>query len=316
MAARIAAAAGETGIGLTLLPVLYQSGSLGGGPPSPAQRRFVTPLDDFALLIEESRAIVALLSGGNIGIAPHSLRAVTPDALREVVPLSAGGPIHIHAAEQVKEVEDCLAWSGRRPIEWLLENTAVDARWCVVHATHMTSDETQRLAASGATVGLCPVTEANLGDGIFNGVEYAGVSGKFGIGSDQNVLIGVADELRQLEYSQRLRHRARNVLAPRDGSTGQALFEAALLGGAAALGQPHAGIRAGARADLVALDISAPAFAGRPVERLLDCWIFASHSAVDRVWVGGSKVVEAGRHVLRAAIAKRFHRVMTELADL
>ena len=259
---------------------------------------------------------MAGLDGANVGIAPHSLRAVPPHAMREVAALSAGGPVHIHAAEQVKEVEDCLAWSGKRPIEWLLDNVTLDARWCVVHATHMTSDETVRLASSGATAGLCPITEANLGDGIFNGVEFLKAGGALGIGSDQNVLIGVADELRQLEYSQRLRHRARNVLAPPGGSTGEALFGAAIKGGASGLGQPPAGIRIGARADLVSLDTSGPAFAGRGVERYLDCWIFATRSAVDRVWAGGTRLVEAGRHIHRDAIAARFARVMREMAEL
>jgi formiminoglutamate deiminase len=160
----------------------------------------------------------------------------------------------MHAAEQTQEVADCIAWSGARPVEWLLDHVAVDASWCLVHATHMTEDETRRLARSGAVAGLCPITEANLGDGIFGAVPFVAAGGRFGIGSDSPVLIGVADELRQLEYSQRLLHRARNMLAGAGGSTGRALFDAALRGGAAALGVNAGGLAVGAPADVVTLD--------------------------------------------------------------
>ena len=162
-----------------------------------------------------------------VGVAPHSLRAVTPEELSAVAALAGGGPIHIHVAEQLKEVEDCVAWSGARPVEWLLANAEIDQRWCLIHATHMTEAETDRFAASGAVAGLCPITEANLGDGVFDARRFLNAGGRFGIGSDSNVLIGVADELRQLEYSQRLARRERNVLGKANGSTGRRLFDEA-----------------------------------------------------------------------------------------
>jgi formimidoylglutamate deiminase len=229
--------------------------------------------------------------------------------------LAEGGPVHIHAAEQIREVEGCIAWSGRRPIEWLLENAPVDARWCLIHATHMTAAETASLARSGAVAGLCPVTEASLGDGIFLAREFLDAGGRFGVGTDSNVLIGVADELRQLEYGQRLKHRERNVLSGGPGvSTGRALFDAALAGGAQALGQPIVGLQAGARADIVTLDTTHPSLAGRRGDAILDGWIFsAGGDAVADVWAGGSKVVEGGHHRLRQSARDTFNTAMRRL---
>src|SRR5213078_4868491 len=150
------------------------------------------------------------------------------DELAAIVPLAEGGPVHIHAAEQIKEVEECIAWSGRRPVAWLLEHAPVDRRWCLIHATHMTATETEALAKRGAVAGLCPVTEASLGDGIFPAREFIAAGGRFGVGTDSNVLVGVADELRQLEYAQRLHGRQRNVVSRGEGSsTGRTLYEAA-----------------------------------------------------------------------------------------
>ena len=238
MARRIAAAAADSGIGLTLLPCFYAQGGFGGAPPTPGQRRFVCTPELFAALVDASRDAVAGLDDAVLGIAPHSLRAVTPETLRAVTSLAPDGPIHIHAAEQVKEVEDCLAWSGRRPVEWLLGEMPVDRRWCLIHATHMTAAETAALARSGAAAGLCPITEANLGDGLFPAIGYLQAGGIFGIGSDSNVQLGPAAELRQLEYGQRLHHRGRNLLASHEGqSTGRRLFDAALAGGAQASGR-------------------------------------------------------------------------------
>ena len=198
-----------------------------------------------------------------VGIAPHSLRAVTPDALRVVLDAVKSGPIHIHAAEQTQEVNDCIAALGARPVEWLIANAEVDARWCLVHATHMTDDETQALAGSGAVAGLCPLTEANLGDGIFNAEQYVAARGRFGIGSDSNIELDAAAELRQLEYNQRLRQRARNVLALREGeSVGRRLYADALAGGAQALGRAIGSIKPGQRADIVVLDADHPDLAG------------------------------------------------------
>lgn len=309
MAARIAEAAEASSIGLTLLPSFYAHGSFGGAAPHDGQRRFICSVDHFAELMAASRKAIANLPGANIGIAPHSLRAVTPDELAAIIPLADGGPVHIHAAEQVKEVEDCLAWSGRRPVQWLLEHAPVDQRWCLIHATHTRDAEVAAFAKTGAAAGLCPITEASLGDGIFPAREFLDAGGLFGVGTDSNVLVGVADELRQLEYGQRLKHRARNVLSGGAGrSTGRTLFDDALAGGARALAQPIAGLAPGARADIVTLDTSHPSLAGRARDAVIDGWIFAAGSgAIDCVWAGGNKIVEGGQHKLRQAARERFN---------
>ncbi|MGB3539795.1 MAG: formimidoylglutamate deiminase, partial [Mesorhizobium sp.] len=224
MAERIAAAASQTGIGLTLLPVFYAHSGFGGLAPNDGQRRFINDVRQFANLLEAARKAVQGLDQGVVGVAPHSLRAATPDELGEIAAMVPNRPIHIHVAEQVKEVEDCIAWSGARPVEWLLANVPVNEHWCLIHATHMLDSETIAMAKSGAVAGLCPITEANLGDGTFSAPLFMERGGRFGIGSDSNVLIGLPDELRQLEYSQRLAHRARNVLAAPGQSNGRALF--------------------------------------------------------------------------------------------
>jgi formimidoylglutamate deiminase len=299
MAVRLAAAAEETGIGLTLLPVFYAHAGFDGEAPKPAQRRFVHGLDEYAALVDASRHAVSSLDDAVVGVAPHSLRAVTAEELGHVAKLA--GPIHIHVAEQTKEVDDCLAWSGKRPVQWLLDNAQVDQRWCLVHATHMTPQETAALARSGAVAGLCPITEANLGDGIFPAADYLAANGRFGVGSDSNVLIDAAEELRLLEYGQRLQHRARNVFASSEGtSTGGTLFRTALAGGRQALG-------VGESADLVSLDMDHPALTGRKEDALLDAWIFAARSgAVDCVWRNGRKLVRHGEHRARDEILERY----------
>jgi formimidoylglutamate deiminase len=306
---RIAVAAQTSGIGLTLLPVFYAHAGFGGRAPDQGQRRFVNSTDRFARLMEASRQAVAGCDGAVVGVAPHSLRAVTPEELAAILPLAKAGPIHIHVAEQMKEVEDCIAWSGSRPVQWLLDHAPVDRRWCLVHATHMTDEETLAMAATGAVAGLCPVTEANLGDGTFNAPEFCSAGGGFGIGTDSNVLIGAADELRQLEYSQRLKLRARNVMATaRVVSTGRALFEAVLAGGAQALGVVG-GLKAGFAADIVSLDENSPALAGRSGDAILDGWIFGSRSSlVDCVWTSGRRVVTNGRHDQAESVTAGFRR--------
>jgi len=315
MAGRIAAAADTTGIGLTLLPVFYAHGGFGGAAAAPAQRRFLNDLDGFARLVEACRCHLNGLPDANLGVAPHSLRAATPEQLARITPLAGDGPIHIHVAEQMREVHDCLAWSGRRPVDWLLDHADVDARWCLVHATHMNEEETVRLAVSGAAVGLCPITEANLGDGVFPAARFLDEGGVFGIGSDSNVLIDAAEELRLLEYGQRLTRLARNVATAQGRpSTGAVLFAGALKGGARALGQAQAGLAVGAAADIVALDAEHPSLVARSGDALLDAWIFASRGgAVERVWRGGRKVVEAGRHVDKAAITRRYRQTLTKV---
>lgn len=320
---RVAAAAQETGIGLTLLPSFYAHSDFGGVEPTVRQRRFVCDIDRFARILESGRKSVATLAGGRVGVAPHSLRAVTPVELTAVIGLNAAEPIHIHVAEQVREVEACLAWSGQRPLQWLLENAPVDDRWCLVHATHATSAELRGVAASGAVVGLCPLTESSLGDGIFAAADFVDFGGRIAIGTDSNVRIDAAEELRTLEYSQRLSRRTRNVLARGEGaSTGRSLFEAALLGGmrAAQVGgtpgrstQPT-GLAAGALLNLVTLNAQHPALVDRRGDDLLDSWVFAGdRGVVEHVWRAGQQVVANGHHVRRAAITARYRRALGNL---
>ena len=313
MAGRIVSAASTTGIGLTLLPVFYAHANFGGLPPGPGQRRFVTDLDSYARLLDASRRVAGNYPGTVIGIAPHSLRAVTPDELDRLLPLAGDGLIHMHIAEQTREVTDCLAWSGKRPVEWLVENVPVNDRWCLVHATHTTATELLEISSAGATVALCSITEANLGDGVFDARAFLAAGGSFGIGTDSNVLINAAEELRMLEYSQRLAVRERNVLAVGEYiSTGRSLFERALLGGRA-LGLASNGLEKGCIANIVTLDIEQRALVRRHGDTLLDSWIFAAReSAIDYVWCRGKKVVADGQHVERVAISKRFGTVSAE----
>jgi len=316
VAERIAAASAQTQIGLTLLPSFYAYGGFGGAPPVAGQRRFINDPDRFLDLVQRAHATVAMLPEGRVGIAPHSLRAVTPATLRAICQATPDGPIHIHAAEQLREVEECVAALGRRPVEWLLENAALDSRWCVIHATHTTPGEIAALAASQAVVGLCPLTEASLGDGIFDGAAYLAAGGRFGIGTDSNIQIDAAAELRQLEYGQRLARRARNVMTLVEGeATGRRLYATALAAGAQALQRPIGALAVGSRADIVLLDEDHPDLTARHGDHWLDAWIFvAGRSAVKTVLVGGATVVEAGRHTLRMAIAARFKAVVAKLA--
>jgi formiminoglutamate deiminase len=313
MALRVGKAAADTGIGLTLLPVFYARSGFGGVAPLPEQRRFVNDGDSYARLLARCRS--ALGASATVGVAPHSLRAVTPDELAAVLALADGAPVHIHIAEQVAEVDACVAWSGTRPVRWLLDHADVGERWCCVHATHIDAGETAALARSGAVAGLCPVTEANLGDGIFPAPPFVEAGGRFGIGTDSNVEIGITSELRMLEYGQRLAARARNVMAQSGGSTGRALFEAAAEGGAQALGRDSGRLAAGALADIVSLDAGSPFLAGRDGDAILDTWLFGSgRSLVDAVWSGGRKVVADGRHPLRERAAARFATALRRAA--
>ena len=313
MAARIAAAADTTGIGLTLLPTLYIYGGFGGAAPNEGQKRFLNDPDRYAALLARSREIVKALPDARLGIAPHSLRAVTPEALRAAVEAHGDGPIHIHAAEQTKEVADCIMALKATPVAWLLDHAGVDRRWCLIHATHMTEDETRRLAASGAVAGLCPLTEASLGDGIFNGAEYFAGGGRFGVGTDSNIQIGAAAELRMLEYSQRLRRHTRNVFAHERESTGTRIYAEACKGGAQALGRDIGAIETGRRADIVVLDAGHPDVAG--AESALDAYVFVAGDAlVKSVMVGGEMVVTEGRHEKREEIVARYRKTIERLS--
>ena len=316
LTARIAAAADDTGIGLTFLPVFYAHADFGGAPPKPGQRRFIHDLDSFARLLEATRAMAGGFEDATVGVAPHSLRAVTPDELQALIGMGAAGPMHIHAAEQDKEVADCVAALGARPVEWLLANAPVDARWCLVHATQMTLSETLGLAQRGAVAGLCPITEANLGDGVFPSAAYLEAGGRFGLGTDSNIQIDAAAELRGLEYAQRLALKGRNVLADEPGaSTGVSLFQKALAGGGQALGVP-AGLAVGAPADFFTLDADHPTLAARTGEAIVDSWVFAAgREAIDGVWRRGRQVVANGSHLNRAAIVQRYTAALRRLLD-
>lgn len=313
---RIVNAAEETGFGLTLLPVLYQRGGCDGRALTSGQLRFGNDADRFARLWEGAARAVSRLPDGVTGVAPHSLRAVDVAGLRMAEGIAPGAPIHIHVAEQVAEVEEVSAAYGARPVEWLLGNFALDGRWCGIHCTQMTEAETLALARSGAVAGLCPITEANLGDGIFDGVRFAGAGGRWGVGSDSNVRISLAEELRLFEYSQRLRDRGRAMLADGPRSTGRVLWEGAVAGGAMAAGRASGAIAEGAVADLVALDMDSLHLAGREGDEILDAFVFAGNDGlVSDVWSAGRHVVTGGRHVAREGVERRFRAVMAGLRE-
>jgi len=314
MSGAIVAAAAEAGIGLTLLPVLYSHSGFGAEPPHEGQARFILSVDQYVRLLEGADRHAAVLPDAVVGIAPHSLRAVAPEQLRALADLAARRPIHIHIAEQAKEVEDCIRWSGRRPVEWLLEHVDVNERWCLVHATHMTDSEAAAFGRSGAIAGLCPITEANLGDGLFPAEPFLAAGGRYGIGSDSNVLIDCSEEIRLLEYGQRLMRRGRNMLARDAGkSTGATIYAAALAGGGTALGV-EPGISVGLPADIVSLDADHPAFVHRHGDALTDSFIFAAgQRAIDCVWRYGEKLVERGRHRAHGRVARDYHAVLEKL---
>ena len=320
LAEAIARAAATTGIGLTLLPVFYRYGGVDRAPLKGGQLRFGTSLEHFAAIVEGARAeLTALPADCCLGLAPHSLRAMAPEDWAAIHALDTGGPLHIHAAEQPREVQEVQGWLGARPVEWLLDTQAVDGRWCLIHATQMTPDETLRLAASGAVAGLCPITEANLGDGVFDGSRFLGAGGRFGLGSDSNVRISLAEEIRALEYSQRLRDLSRNVLAPEPvgdaaSHTGARLFLGAAEGGARALGRDAGWIGPGRLADLVALDGNHPALLGLAGDALLDGFGFVgSDGLVTDLWSAGRHMVRSGRHVARDAVRAAYAVALRDL---
>ena len=313
MALRIVAAAHETGLGLTLLPVLYVQGGCNGRALEVGQLRFACDPDAYLRIAESARRDLA--HDGRIGIAPHSLRAVPPETLGEAARICPDGPIHIHAAEQTAEIAEVEATYGARPVALLLERTGLGPRWCVIHATHMTPDETAGLARSGAVAGLCPITESNLGDGVFDGAGFFAAGGAFGVGSDSNIRISLSEELRTLEYSQRLGLRARAVLADAR-STGRALFESATLGSAKACRRDAGAIAPGKLADLMTLDAAHISLAGLDGDMALDGWIFAGDDgAVCDCWSAGRRLVSAGRHFARDAVEARFRTTLAQLRD-
>ncbi len=316
MSGRLARAAQRAGIGLTLLPVLYAAGGFGGAPTGDGQKRFAGDVEWFAGLMATLAERFAGDPQVGLGVAPHSLRAVPPEVLAGMLAdADPGGPVHIHVAEQVLEVEDCVAWSGARPVQWLLANAPVDGRWCLIHATHMSQAETAALAASGAVAGLCPTTEANLGDGLFALGPFLEAGGRFGIGSDSQVSVSPVEELRWLEYGRRLIDLRRNVSATSEQpSTGRRLYDAALAGGAQALGRPIGAIEEGRRADLVVLDTGHPTLVARQGDALLDSYLFSGNATpVRHVMVGGRWTVRDGVHAEEHAVAEAYATTLKKL---
>lgn len=314
MSKALVAAARETGIRLTLLPVLYMAGGFDRRPLSDRQRRFGHDLDAFLRLFESLRALED--EALRVGVAFHSLRAVPPEAMdAALAALPPDIPLHIHIAEQIGEVQDCLAVRNARPVEWLLDHAPVDARWTLVHATHLTGPETAAVAASGATVAICPTTEANLGDGLFPLREYLDAGGAWGVGSDSHVSVSPVEELRWLEYGQRLQTRHRNIAVRADnGSVGETLLHGTLASGAAATGQAVGLLAPGQAADWIVLDAQAPVFAGARPADVADRWLFAGNRPLVReVRVAGEAVVRGGRHRDREAIAARYRSTVAAL---
>ncbi len=319
LAQRHLLAAQQTGIAITLLPSLYAYANFGEEPLKPTQNRFATTPDAVLGMVSALRKQLADNPDVRVGVAPHSLRAVSPAMLKDLVTglpaIDRKAPIHIQVAEQIKEVNDCLSWSGQRPVEWLLANMPVDSRWCLVHCTHVSQTEAEKLAACGAVVGLCPTTEGNLGDGIFPFMRFRDKRGRWGIGGDSHVSQTPVEELRWLEYVQRLVMRRRNIAASREQpSVGATLWREAAAGGAQALARPTGVLAAGKRADLIVLDPEHINLVGRSGDRLLDAFLFAGNGQMIRhVMVGGNWVVRDGHHPDESAIAVRYRQVQKQL---
>lgn len=316
LALRISQAAKTSGIGLTLLPVLYTHSGFGGQPASAGQSRFINQTDGYLKLYDSIVSKLAAEPMQRAGLCFHSLRAVTPEQMRAVLESQPHPqPVHIHISEQQKEVDDCLAWSGLRPVEWLYENMPVDENWCLIHATHITGSETKLIAESGAVAGLCLTTEANLGDGIFPGQAYLHQGGNWGIGSDSHISVSVSEDLSWFEYGQRLNNRRRNLLyLANEPYVGNVLYQGALRGGKMALGQNIGELAVGGRADLLVLDGGDPFLATAQDSELLNRWIFAcAANPIKDVMTGGSWVIRDGRHAKDEEIKADFTRVLKQL---
>jgi len=311
-------AATGVGIGFTALPVLYRYGGFGSAVALDGQKRFLNDADGFIEIVKSLQAAITNDANCSVGIAPHSLRAINRELLSEVIAsLDDLAAIHVHVAEQSKEVDDCLDWSGKRPVEWLFENFDVDQKWCLIHATHINDQETAAMAGSGCVAGLCPTTEANLGDGFFNAHEYFAQRGCWAIGSDSHISIDPVEELRWLEYGMRLQTRGRNVLvSDASANTGRNLLDGAVAGGAQACGRNIGSIAEGYRADLVVLDHEHPRLYGRSKDDLIDSWIFSGNSNLVRdVYIGGNKIIDNGRHADEDTIARNYRDTLDQLAN-
>ncbi|MFQ0827348.1 formimidoylglutamate deiminase [Serratia fonticola] len=313
MTGRLSEAALQAGIGMTLLPVLYSYAGFGAQPAQAGQRRFIQSAESY---LEQQQVIARQLAGQplqNQGLCFHSLRAVELGQMQQILAASDQTlPVHIHIAEQQKEVNDCLAWSGQRPVAWLYEHLPVDSRWCLVHATHLDREELEQLARSKAVAGLCPTTEANLGDGIFPGDSYLHHQGRWGIGSDSHVSLNVVEELRWFEYGQRLRDQRRNRLTtPEQPAVADVLYQQALRGGAQACGTAIGKLAVGYRADWLVLDGDDPYLASAPDASILNRWLFAGGKEQIRdVFVAGRQVIEQGSHALQQQSSAEFLQVL------
>ena len=315
MAERIMAATATTGIGLTMLPVHYQYGGCDMRPLTRGQCRFHNDLDGFAALCDGVRNGLRNLPADTVfGVAPHSLRAVSASSLDFTRQLAHGGPFHMHLAEQRAEVEEVRHYLGARPVEWVLDNFEADTDCCFIHCTQMQPHETSRLAASGAVAGLCPITEASLGDGVFDGVSWFDADGMIAIGSDSNIRISLSEELRNLEYTQRLRDGSRSAMATSTASTGRHILDAMTTGGAQAAGRHTGQIASGYWADLMALDTQSVTLAGRTKDQLIDSFIFAGDDHLIRdVWSAGRHLVSGGRHIEHNKISSNYRTALASL---
>lgn len=311
-------AAQAAGIGITHLPVLYQRSGFGRKAPSGGQRRFAMDVEDLLRMTDSIRTRHVNDPQVRVGIAPHSLRAIQPQALKELVDgmddIDRRAPVHIHVAEQLQEVSEGAAHLGCPPLQWLLDHAPVDERWCLIHSLHMTQRELSGLVERNAVIGICPTTEANLGDGTFPLVRLLRSGGRYGVGSDSNSSVCPVEELRWLEYSQRLKHRRRHIAAGLGRSCGAELYRSALAGGAAALGRRVGAIEPGYRADLVVLDRDHPQLLGHEGDRLLDAFVFSGNERTVRdVMVGGRWVVRDKRHRMEVAAARAFGQALRRL---
>ena len=318
MTNRIVAATLSSGIGLTILPVHYQYGGCNKSKLGEGQIRFGNTLEQFSLLLEEGRKTLKFLpEDSNSGLAAHSLRAVGQEDFPELVTLAGNSPIHMHLAEQVAEVEEVLAAWGKRPAEWAIENLPINSQWCLIHCTQMLHHEVKDLAATGAIAGLCPITESNLGDGIFDGLNWLKSGGSLAIGSDSNIRISLSEEIRTLEYSQRLRDKSRASLATEDKSTARRIFDEILTGGAKAANRKTGEIKVGKWADLISLDENHTNLIQAEGDTILDCFIFSSDDKmVKDVWSAGRHQVKNGQHINRENIICDYSKVIRELGEL
>ena len=316
MSERLIQAASASGIAMTLLPVLYCSAGFGKNKVTDGQRRFANSPGQYLQLLESCQKLMSGNPLNKLGLAPHSLRAVPGNILHEVLSgwQDKSCPVHIHIAEQPAEVQDCLQYTGARPVEWLLDQFSVDQRWCLVHATHLSDSELEQAAVKKVVAGLCPTTEADLGDGVFRTQDWLRAGGRMAIGSDSNVRISVTEELRLLEYNERLKSGRRNVLTAHGASCGRFLYQHTARAGGDALGQAVGRLVPGYRADLLELDSDHELLHGRSPDAVLDSWIFAGDtSMLNSVWVAGQRVIDQGHHVAESMLRAHFSRVLQEL---